>query len=82
MSKQGLIPLEIDQSVYISTGGVPIILITYVDDILAISPSNQRIQEVYNQLNSMVTLKNLGEARTFLGIEIERDRPKRSIILH
>ena len=62
--------------------GTPIILITHVDDILAILLRNQRIEEVYNQLNSMVTLKNLGEVRTFLGIEIERDRPNRSITLH
>jgi hypothetical protein len=30
----------------------------------------------------VVTLKNLGEAKTFLGIEIERNRPKKSITLH
>jgi len=82
VSKIGLKPLETDQSVYISVEGTPIILITHVDDILAISLQNQRIKEVYNQLNSMVTLKNLGEVQTFLGIEIERDRPNKSITLH
>ena len=82
LSKIGLEPLETDQSVYISVKGTPIILITHMDDILAVLPKNQRIEEVYNQLNSMVTLKNLGEAKTFLGIEIERDRPNRSITLH
>lgn len=82
VSKIGLEPLKIDQSVYQSTIGTPIILITHVDDILAISPNKRRIQEVYNQLNSMVNLKDLGEAKTFLGIEIERDRPKRSLTLH
>jgi hypothetical protein len=78
----GLESLSIDQSVYLSTKGTPIILITHVDDILAISPKKQRVEEVYNQLNSLVTLKNLGEVKTFLGIEIERDRAKRSITLH
>jgi len=38
-----LYPLKTDPSVYISIKGEPLILITYIDDILAISPSKERI---------------------------------------
>jgi len=42
----GLEPLNIDRSVYINKDG-PIILIAYVDDILAISPSRDIIANIY-----------------------------------
>ena len=71
-----------DQSIYIAKRDTPIILIVHVDDILVISPSNQRIQEIYTLLNNRVILKNLGEAETFLGIEIQRNRKQKTITLH
>lgn len=43
----GLIPLKIDQSVYISQDKIPLILIVYVDDILAMSSSKARIKQIY-----------------------------------
>lgn len=78
----GIKPLEIDQSAYKSVQGVPIILLCHVDDILALSPSNDRIQEVYQALSQTIGLKDLGEAKTFLGLEIERNRPSKVISLH
>ena len=82
LSTIGLRPTQIDQSVYISAIGVPIILITHVDDILAISPKKTRITETYTRLNDRLSLRDLGEAKTFLGIELRRNRPNRSIRLH
>lgn len=82
LSALDLRPTQIDQSVYLSVKGAPIILITHVDDILAISPKKARISEIYNRLNNRFILKDLGEAKTFLGIELLRDRPNRSIRLH
>lgn len=78
----GIIYMPIDQSVYYSTEGIPIILITHVDDILALSPSVSRVSEVYNLLHSKITLKNMGEANTFLGIQILRDKKRKTITLH
>ena len=78
LAKLGLKPLKIDQSIYIKEG---LILVTHVDDFLVFSSSRQQIREVYNNLNKVIILNDLGPAKTFLGIEITRDRPNRSIYL-
>ncbi|KAL2227763.1 UNVERIFIED_CONTAM: Retrovirus-related Pol polyprotein from transposon RE2 [Sesamum indicum] len=48
-------------------------LLVYVDDILVTSASLQHIQSVKNYLHSLFTIKDLGEARYFLGLEIGRN---------
>jgi hypothetical protein len=83
LGQMSLIPLKIDQSVYISRDPDDLlILITYVDDILAIAKTPERIQQAYNELNKVIIINNLGPANIFLGIEISRDRPKGLISLH
>lgn len=78
----GLKPLISDQSVYISTKkDMVLVVITYVDDMLILSNSKSTIKDLYTFLSSYVTVTDLGEARTFLGIDIIRDRSDRSIYL-
>jgi len=54
----------------------------HVDDIIAISPKIEEINRVYKLLDQQVQLKNMGEAKIYLGLEIKRDRQKGSISLH
>jgi hypothetical protein len=82
-SKLDLKPLNTDQSVYITRDPAKIlVLIVYVDDILAISDKKELIHDAYTALGKLgLIVKNLGPISTFLGIEITRDRPNRSIRL-
>ena len=82
LAKLAIIPLKIDQSVYISTTGTPIILSTHVDDLLVLSPYKKRVIEVLDALNKDIPVKDLGDAETFLGMQIIRDRQAKSLILH
>jgi hypothetical protein len=52
------------------------ILILYVDDILLASNDVSLLQETKRFLSSHFEMKDLGEARFVLGIEIHRDRTK------
>lgn len=42
----------------------------YIDDILLIGPSLKHITEVKDYLHSLFTIKDIGEAKYFLGVEI------------
>ncbi|KAL0399945.1 UNVERIFIED_CONTAM: Retrovirus-related Pol polyprotein from transposon RE1 [Sesamum radiatum] len=48
-------------------------LLVYVDDILDTAPSLADIQEVKDYLHSLFTIKDIGIARYFLGLEIARN---------
>lgn len=49
-------------------------LIVYVDDILIGGPSNDLITKLKHFLDSIFTIKDLGPAKFFLGMEIARGR--------
>ncbi|KAK4383718.1 Retrovirus-related Pol polyprotein from transposon RE1 [Sesamum angolense] len=54
----------------IDAGLISILL--YVDDILVTGPSDSHIIEVKRYLDNIFTIKDLGEAKYFLGLEIAR----------
>jgi hypothetical protein len=81
LAELGLIPLKADQSVYINQQGPTLILIAYVDDIIAISPSSDQIRQVYISLSTKLQIKDLGPISNFLGIEIKRNRANKAISL-
>jgi hypothetical protein len=58
-----------------------LIVVTYVDDLLVISDNIANIQWLYQSLGSTIIVNSLGPVNTFLGIEITRDRTKRTITL-
>ena len=74
LAKLAITPLKSDQSVYISKSGTPIILLAHIDNIIVLSPKKERIGQVLDSLNKDIEVKDLGEAETFLGMEIKRDR--------
>jgi ribonuclease HI len=48
-------------------------LIVHVDDILLVSSTSDLIDKLYNHLSSKFELKDLGNVRHFLGIDISKD---------
>ena len=65
---------ELDANLYIMQN---LHLLLWVDDILLFSPaSNSPIQHIKEHLSTKYRMKDLEEAKSFIGIQIERDRPK------
>ena len=62
-------------------GGAYIYLLLYVDDMLIASTSRSAIDELKVQLSNEFEMKDLGEAKRILGIEIGRDKKKGRICL-
>jgi len=56
-------------------------LLLYVDDMLIDSKSKSAIHMLKKQLPSEFKMKDLGEAKNVLGIEIERDRDSGNVRL-
>ena len=79
-NKLNLRSLNVDQSVYISKDPNQIlILIVYVDDILAMSNRKDTVKRAYETLSQDLTVKDLGPINQFLGIRVTRDRLNKSI---
>ena len=55
-------------------GGEYIYLLLYVDDMLIASKSRSAIDKLKKDLSSELEMKDLGEAKKVVGMEIERDR--------
>ena len=66
--------------VYHQQGG-DLILIVYVDDLLAAGPHLNVITDVHKSLASEFKMRDLGDVNVFLGIRFTRDRAKRTIEL-
>ena len=60
---------------------MPIIVAVYVDDKLILSKSLDAINHLKGQLSQEYELTDLGEAHWILGMEIIRDRERRTIEL-
>jgi len=54
--------------------GEYIYLLLYVDDMLITSKSRSAIDKLKKELSSEFEMKDLGEVKKVLGMEIERDR--------
>ena len=78
----GFTSLKIDNSVFIHKDK-PIILATHVDDILVFAKDIELVNNLYKDLTktSKLEITNLGEIKEFLGVEIIRNRSKRSLII-
>ncbi|KAL0378846.1 UNVERIFIED_CONTAM: hypothetical protein Sradi_3190100 [Sesamum radiatum] len=57
----------------LSTASGFMALLVYVDDILIAGPSMPDIQSVKSYLHNLFTIKDIGDARYFLGLEIARN---------
>ena len=74
----GLSMVSEDHCVYVkrSTGGI-MFLTLYVDDILLAGNNLEMIEATKRWLSSVFEMKDMGEARYVLGVEIVRNRPKK-----
>ena len=59
---------------YWKEGNKMVIILIYVDDMLIASNDDLKEQEVIKGLREEFTISDLGEAKLFLGVQIERDR--------
>ncbi|CAM8947754.1 unnamed protein product [Rhodiola kirilowii] len=62
--------------------GSAIYLLLYVDDMLIASDIMQLISDIKEQLNAQFEMKDLGDAKKILGMEIVRDRGKGTLFLN
>ncbi|XPS72906.1 hypothetical protein M3J07_005050 [Ascochyta lentis] len=78
----GFQSLRIDTSIFIHKTK-PILLATHVDDILVFAKDITLVNNLYNELvtTSKLEVTNLGEIKEFLGVEIIRDRSKKSLVI-
>ena len=73
---------EKDACVYCrSSGGISIYLLLYVDDMLIACRDHSEINHLKARLKSEFEMKDLGEARVILGMEIVRDRKSHTLRL-
>jgi hypothetical protein len=77
----GLTRSKEDNNLYISVEA-NIILLLWVDDFLLFSPSMEAIKIIKSNLSARFKMSDLGPARQFLGIQIERNRQARTIRIH
>ena len=77
----GYQPLTSDSATYYSSQD-GIFIISHVDDCLLIGPSIHNIRALKKSLSKAYDIEDLGPAKYFLGVQIERDRAKRLLWLH
>ena len=63
------------------TGGEYIYLLLYVDDMLVASKSRFTINKLKKELSSEFEMKDFGEVKKVLGMEIERDQKSGKVSL-
>jgi len=82
LHKHGYTRLETDHCVYKKTSkdGRTLIYI-WVDDMVLFASSLEALEELKSILKSELDIKDIGEPKYFLGIEITRDRVNRTISL-
>lgn len=61
--------------------GKELVIILYVDDFLLAGNDSKKLEEVKNKLCARFQMKIIGEPKTFLGMEIKRDRKNQIMTL-
>jgi len=71
---------ECDHSLFINYDK-QVILLLYVDDLVLAAPTMAQINWIRVKLHEEFSMTDLGELKTFLGLEIERNRAQRTLHL-
>lgn len=80
LTELGLVRSNADPCIYYSMENNRMAIIAvYVDDILLLSNDNNYIARLKSSLSSKFKMKDMGEASSILGINIERDRNRGTI---
>jgi Reverse transcriptase (RNA-dependent DNA polymerase) len=82
LRKLGFNQLQTDSAVFICrTNGIPVIIMTHVDDIAIISPSRDLIDEFKRQLAEKFEIEDNGPISSFLGLKVIRNRTAQTLEL-
>lgn len=82
LEKLGFRPSEADPGLYVlQLQGQNIYVLVYVDDILVAARGTQLITMVKQKLMSLFDVRDLGEAKWFLGMELIRDRNQGTLVI-
>ena len=74
---------DADSCVYIWKNGKDTVIVgVYVDDMVITGNERKNIDWIKDEFKKRFKMKDMGEAKFILGIEIERDREKRTMIMH
>lgn len=76
MHELGFIESSVVTSVYILNHTNLLVILLYVDDLLIFGKDKKQVKEIKEALKERFRMKDLGEAKFFLGIKIHRDREK------
>ena len=78
LNKFGLVHTDADEGIFYNKD---LIIVCHIDDLLIMSSKLAFVEEFKKHIAKSVEITDLGEANFFLGIEITRDRTKRTITL-
>lgn len=78
LSELGFHPLDADSSVFCREGTI---IAIYVDDLLIAGESKSDIQDLKDKLSQRFQMSDLGPCHFYLGMEVTRNRPNRTLRL-
>lgn len=76
----GFTPLFTETCIFRRDDGV--LLILYVDDMIVAAATKKQVEAVMREIDQKFEIKQLGEMKEFLGLQISRDRENRHIFIH
>ncbi|CAI5969202.1 unnamed protein product [Closterium sp. NIES-64] len=74
-------PSSAEPSLFVRRGSTPFFVLVYVDDLVFATPDQRALASVKEELLRRHTCTNLGELQHYLGLQIIRDSPARTITL-
>ncbi|CAI7853239.1 unnamed protein product [Closterium sp. NIES-54] len=79
----GFVPSTADPSLFLCTDTSlpPFYVLVYVDDLVFATADTEALTQVKSELQKRHTCTDLGELRSYLGLQITRDRARRTITL-
>ncbi|CAI7903753.1 unnamed protein product, partial [Closterium sp. NIES-54] len=79
----GFVPSTADPSLFLRTDTSlpPFYVLVYVDDLVFATADTEALTLIKSELQKRHTLTDLGEMRSYLGLQITRDRARRTITL-
>lgn len=79
MKKIGYKQSDVDHTLFVNNTGKIMALIVYVDDMVVTENDPDEMKEFQTLLEKEVELKDLGQLKYFLGIEVARSKPRISM---
>ena len=80
MVQRGFYKSHRDPCLYVKwRGSIPLVVVLYVDDMLVTSPDTCMMKEFKDLLAGEFKMKDLGEPTLLLGLQIKRDRARRTL---